>query len=105
VFALPVVDRYFGLETEGLGVVLLEAAAAGTPSVTGRSGGTAEAVVDRRSGFVIDARDPTQLIGAIERVLGDPETAQAMGRTGREHVRVHYSSTEPPTALLRWLDG
>ncbi len=38
VFALPVVDRWFGLEIEGLGVVLLEASACETPCVTGRSG-------------------------------------------------------------------
>ncbi|HET7482824.1 MAG TPA: glycosyltransferase family 4 protein, partial [Actinomycetota bacterium] len=55
VFTLPVTDRWFGYEIEGLGVVLLEAAAAGTACVTGRSGGTPEAVVDGVTGFVVDA--------------------------------------------------
>lgn len=104
-FVLPVVDRWRGLETEGLGVVLLEAAASGLPCVTGRSGGTPEAVVDGRSGYVIDARDRSRLKSAIEDILSKPGRAAAMGAAGRRHVELHYSSDQPPTGLLQWLDG
>ena len=105
VFALPVVDRYFGLETEGLGVVLLEAAACGRPCVTGRSGGTPEAVIDGRTGFVVDARQESELITALARLLADPGLAETMGAAGREHVANNFSAEEPPRALLDWLGG
>jgi phosphatidylinositol alpha-1,6-mannosyltransferase len=105
VFALPVVDRYLGLETEGLGVVLLEAASSGTPCVTGRSGGTPEAVIDGVTGFVIDARQDTELVSALARLLEDRSLAARMGRAGREHVAAEFSSSHPPDAMLRWLDS
>jgi phosphatidyl-myo-inositol dimannoside synthase len=103
VFALPVVDRWFGLEIEGLGVVLLEAAAAGKPCVTGRSGGTPEAVLDGATGYVVDATDRAQLVEALSKLLNDPAQAVAMGAAGRAHVAKHFSSTELPKALVGWL--
>lgn len=103
VFVLPVVDRYRGLETEGLGVVLLEASACGTPCVTGRSGGTPEAVIDGTSGFVIDAGNEDELVEKVAFLLRHPDEARAMGRAGRAHVQANYSSESAPEALLEWL--
>ena len=106
VFALPVADRYFGLEIEGLGVVLLEAAASGTPCVTGRSGGTPEAVIDGSTGFVVDAKDLRQLSDRIAWLLEHPTQAAEMGMAGREHVRKEFSALELPASFLAWLsDG
>ena len=48
VFAMLCRDRWGGLEAEGFGIVFVEAAACGVPSVAGRSGGSHEAVVDGR---------------------------------------------------------
>ena len=103
VFALPVVDRWFGLEIEGLGVVLLEAAACGTPCVTGRSGGTPEAVLDGETGYVVDATEPSQLIERTVALLTDPERAARMGAAGRRHVAANFSTEIEPEALLGWL--
>jgi phosphatidylinositol alpha-1,6-mannosyltransferase len=104
VFVLPVADRWFGLEVEGLGVALLEAEACATPCVAGRSGGTAEAVLDSETGFVIDGCDVASLTGRIAWLLDHPEKAAAMGRAGRAHVEAHFSGRVPP-ALLSWLES
>jgi phosphatidyl-myo-inositol dimannoside synthase len=103
VFALPVADRWWGLDVEGLGVVLLEAAACHTPCVTGASGGTPEAVIDGETGFVIDARDAGALRERIAYLLGDPETAQKIGRAGRRYVADEFANRPLPEALLNWL--
>jgi phosphatidylinositol alpha-1,6-mannosyltransferase len=103
VFALPVVDRWGGLETEGLGVVLLEAAACGTPCVTGRSGGTVEAVLDGVTGYVVDARDRDELAGALNKILAGRTESSEMGSAGREFVAQRYPPNHVPEALLRWL--
>jgi phosphatidylinositol alpha-1,6-mannosyltransferase len=103
VFALPVADRWFGLETEGLGIVLLEAAACGTPCVTGRSGGTVEATVHGATGLVVDATDKRELVTALRRLLDDPEEARRMGRVGRALVAGRYPPDHVPPSLLRWL--
>jgi phosphatidyl-myo-inositol dimannoside synthase len=103
VFALPVVDRWFGLEIEGLGVVLLEASACGTPCVTGRSGGTPEAVVDGHTGFVIDAEDEAALVDRVVRLLEDETLRSAMGGRARRHVQEHFGA-DVAAPLLEWLD-
>ena len=91
-------------EIEGLGVVLLEAAAVGKPSVTGRSGGTPEAVLDDVTGFVVDATDRQALVDALALLLTDREKANTMGIAGRHHVEENFSSKIPPKALVEWLD-
>jgi phosphatidylinositol alpha-1,6-mannosyltransferase len=103
VFALPVVDRWFGLEVEGLGVVLLEASACGVPCVAGRSGGTPEAVIDNETGFVLDATDRDALVEATVRLLQDRDLAARMGAAGRAHVEREFSDRSLPKPLLDWL--
>ncbi|MDQ4125500.1 MAG: glycosyltransferase, partial [Actinomycetota bacterium] len=89
--------------TEGLGVVLLEASACEVPCVTGRSGGTPEAVVDGVTGFVVDARDRDRLAGAIVRLLEDRDLARRLGRSGRRHVSDEFGG-RIPKALTQWLE-
>lgn len=103
VFGLAVTDRWFGLEIEGLGVVLLEASACETPCVTGRSGGTPEAVLDGVTGRVVDARDRKQLAGALIDLLEDPELRASMGAAARAHVAANFSAAVAPAPLLEWL--
>jgi phosphatidylinositol alpha-1,6-mannosyltransferase len=103
VFAFPVADRWGGLDTEGLGVVLLEAAACETPCVTGRSGGTPEAVIDGVTGYVVDARDGDALVERIGGLLADPSRAAEMGKRARAHVAKTFSADLPPAPLVRWL--
>jgi phosphatidylinositol alpha-1,6-mannosyltransferase len=105
VFALAVSNRWFGLEAEGLGVVLLEASASGTPCVTGVSGGTTEAVVDGETGFVVDARDGSQLVDRISALLANSALNAQLGRRAREHVMNNFSNRELPGALTQWLAG
>jgi len=103
VFALPVRDRYRGLEVEGLGIVLLEAAACEVPCVTGRSGGTPEAVIDGATGFVIDAADLSALADRIAGLLENPKLAEQLGKAGRKHVVDDFYGTARLKPLLDWL--
>ena len=76
-------ERWGGLEAEGFGIVFLEAAACGVPSVAGRSGGSHEAVVDGTTGFVVDPDDVTLLAQTLERLLVDAGLALRMGAAAR----------------------
>ncbi|MEA2508304.1 MAG: phosphatidyl-myo-inositol dimannoside synthase [Actinomycetota bacterium] len=104
VFVLAVADRWLGLEVEGLGVVLLEAGAAATPAVTGRSGGTPEAVIDGETGFVIDAHESDQLEAKVKWLLEHPVDANRMGVWGHAHVCREFSGAPLPPPLLHWLE-
>lgn len=57
--------------SEGLPIVLIEAAMSALPIVATDVGGCAEIVVDGHSGYVVPARDPRALADAIEKLLSD----------------------------------
>ena len=56
---------------EGWGMTITEAAACGTPAVATRIAGHSDAVVNERTGLLVD--DPIQLGAAIERLITDDE--------------------------------
>ncbi|MFH9005494.1 glycosyltransferase family 4 protein [Streptomyces afghaniensis] len=87
VFAMPCRTRRAGMEVEGLGIVFLEAAAAGLPVVVGDSGGAPDTVRDGETGFVVDGRDVGALAARLTVLLDDAELARDMGRKGRAWVR------------------
>jgi glycosyltransferase involved in cell wall biosynthesis len=77
--------------TEGLGLSLLEAAAAGIPIVAASAGGVPEIVQDGVTGLLVAPGDPKNLAGAMIRLLRRRETAQALGKAGRDFVRRNFS--------------
>ncbi len=87
VFAMPCRTRRAGMDVEGLGIVYLEASAAGLPVVAGNSGGAPDAVRDGETGYVVDGRDPAAVAERLVDLLGDPQRRAAMGAAGREWVR------------------
>lgn len=92
VFAMVCQQRWGGLEQEGFGIVFLEAAAAGTPQIAGRSGGSAEAVADGTSGLVVDdPADVHAVAGAMADLLTDPGRRAAMAEAGRRRCVEEFS--------------
>ena len=88
-FAMPCRSRWFGLEVEGLGLVFLEAAAAGLPVLAGDSGGSPETVIPGETGYIV--ADEEALDEGIRLLLDDPAGAREMGRKGRERILAEYT--------------
>jgi glycosyltransferase involved in cell wall biosynthesis len=89
-FVLPAVVDAKG-DTEGLGVVLLEAMAYGKPVVASAAGGIVDIVRDGRNGLLVPPGDAGALAGALRRLMGDTARAAEMGAAGREDVRAGFS--------------
>jgi len=68
---------------EGFGRVYVEAAMAGKPVVGSRSGGASEAVVQGRTGFVVDPDSIDEVAEALLAILQDPQLAARMGSAGK----------------------
>ena len=83
---------------EPLGLVALEAAAAGLPVVASDAGGVAEAVRDGVSGLLVAPGDPAALARALARLAADPAEAARMGRAGQGVVAADHSPSGWPTA-------
>lgn len=76
---------------EGLPYALLEAMAAGLPSVATAVDGVAEAIPDRRFGTVVSPADSGRMAREILALVEDASTRAEMGRRAREHVRDSFS--------------
>ncbi len=84
---------------EGLGLVLLEAAATGVPVIGSAVGGIPECIVDGQSGFLVPTRDASALADRMGVLLGDPSLRQRMGAAGRSHVERHFDARQQTRVL------
>ena len=78
-------------DTEGFGLVFLEAASAGKPAVAGVAGGTGSAVVDGVTGLRVDGEKLEAITAALARLLLDSMEAQRMGLNGRRRVLDNFT--------------
>jgi len=90
VFVLPsIVDRRG--DTEGLGVVLLEAMSYGRPVVATNVGGIPDIVRHEQTGLLVPQKDPHALAEALHRLLTDRDLAERLGAAGRDYAATHFS--------------
>ena len=78
-------------DTEGQGLVLQEAQACGLPVIATDHGPFPEGILPGRSGYLVPERDPEALARALLDLVRHPETWEALGRAGREHVEKNYN--------------
>lgn len=79
---------------EAFPYAVLEAMSLAAPAVVTDVGGTAEAVEDGRSGFVIRPRDPRAMAEAVGRLLDDRELAASLGTAARERVLQRFTRAQ-----------
>lgn len=90
VFVLPSIVSPSG-DTEGLGVVLLEALAAGTPVVASRVGGIPDIVKDGETGLLVEEKQPEALARAILQLLEQPALGRRLVEEGHRHIQQFFS--------------
>ncbi|MFB2969102.1 glycosyltransferase family 4 protein [Aerosakkonema sp. BLCC-F183] len=76
----------FPSRTETLGLVLLEAMAAGCPVVAARSGGIPDIVTDGVNGYLFDPTDEQGAIAATQRLLAHPEERETLRINARREA-------------------
>jgi phosphatidylinositol alpha-1,6-mannosyltransferase len=75
-------NREINGDTEGFGMVFLEAAACAKPTVAGLAGGTGAAVIDGITGLRVDGTSTQAVADALGRLLSDPLLAGELGERG-----------------------
>jgi glycosyltransferase involved in cell wall biosynthesis len=83
VFVLPSLN-------EGMGRVLLEAGAAGTPAVAASVGGVPDIIRNGETGILVPPRDARAIAEAVCSLARDPELGRAVGRAAHEAVVPAY---------------
>jgi glycosyltransferase involved in cell wall biosynthesis len=84
VFVLP-------SESEGLGRVIFEAMAAGTPAIGSQVGGIPEMIKHGVTGFLVPAKDPAALADSLRWMLEHPREARQMGERARAFAQEFFS--------------
>ena len=98
-FVLPAVVDSRG-DTEGLGVVLLEAMNYEVPVIASNIGGITDIVTHEQSGLLVPPGDATALADAIRRLAENPDGARALGRAGKADMEARFSW---PAIVRQWL--
>lgn len=91
-FAMPARELDGG-DVEGFGIVFIEAAYYGKPSLAGKAGGMGEAVLHGRNGFTLDGEKEEELAEKIELLLDDEELRERLGRRARELSQEYFCRT------------
>lgn len=78
--------------SEGLGRVIFEAMACGTPAIATRVGGMPDMVHDGETGLLVPADDQDALVSAVERALLHGDDMARMGANAREFARRFFST-------------
>jgi glycosyltransferase involved in cell wall biosynthesis len=92
IFVLPAIIDSKG-DTEGLGIVLIEALAHAKPIISTAVGGIPDVITSGKTGQLVSEKDPQALAQAILNVLANPEHFAEMGRKGLEDIQTRFSWT------------
>ena len=76
--------------SEGFGIALIEALAAGVPVVATDVGPCREILESGKIGLLVPPSDAKALAGGIAQLLGDPVLSARLSRDGLRHARAHY---------------
>jgi len=90
VFVLPACIDSKG-DTEGLGVVLIEAMSYKKPVIASRVGGIVDIIKDRETGLLVPEKNPIKLADAIYEVLDNKALANRLGEAGEKFIKANFS--------------
>ncbi|MBT9316374.1 glycosyltransferase family 4 protein [Leptothoe spongobia] len=89
VFVLPAIVDSKG-DTEGLGIVMIEALAHGKPVVATAVGGIPDVIKPEETGCLVPEKNPVALANAISELLDRPDWAAQLGRQGLADIQVRF---------------
>lgn len=89
IFAMP--NREVNGDTEGFGLVYLEAAACGKPSLAGLSGGTGSAVLNGETGIRVDGDSLDKIIVGLSKILSENSLREQLGDQAMGRAIANFS--------------
>ncbi len=76
-------------DTEGFGLVFIEAGACERPVIGGKAGGVPAAIDHGSTGLLVDGESPGEIAAAAIELLGNPDRCAQMGVRGLEKARAN----------------
>lgn len=101
VFVMPVSDDK--IDKEGFGLVFLEAAKFGVPSISTKIEGVNEAIIDQQTGILVDPKQPHELSRAILQLVNDSELRKQLGVHAKKHAMEEFTCDKQFSKLEPYL--
>ncbi|MCE5213548.1 MAG: glycosyltransferase family 4 protein [Methanobacterium sp.] len=89
-FVLPSIIDSQG-NTEGLGLVLLEAMACGLPVIGSNVGGITDIIVDGETGLLVQEKNVLEIYSSINKMIEDDDQRQQIRKNGQLRVKEQFS--------------
>jgi len=104
IFVLPAIIDSAG-DTEGLGVVLLEAMSFKKPIIASRVGGIVDIIKDKETGLLVEEKMPEELATAIEFLINNTEKRQVLAENGYRFQKKYFSWDRIISSILSSYKG
>lgn len=88
-FVLPAIVDSKG-DTEGLGMVLVEALSYGKPVIASAVGGIVDIIKNKETGLLVPEKDEKALAQAIVSILKNHSWAKELASGGYQHIKKHF---------------
>ena len=88
---------------EGFGIVYVEAALAGRPSIAARSGGQTDIVIDGYTGWLVDSNSE-KIAELLETLINDRVEIKIKGANARKHALSKFSYKRFATNMLKVIE-
>ena len=100
IFVLPAIVDSKG-DTEGLGIVMIEALAHEKPVIASAVGGIVDVIQSGVTGLLVNEKDPQVLAQSIIELIADPVRAKELGQRGLKDIQVRFGWSR---LVLLWQD-
>lgn len=77
---------------EGFGTVVIEAAAMGLPAVGTNIYGLSDAIVDGKTGLLVEPKNAEKLANALLHIIDDSDLCKALGQNAQKRANQYFSS-------------
>jgi phosphatidylinositol alpha-1,6-mannosyltransferase len=102
IFLMPTLQDKYSIE--GFGLTYIEAARFGIPSIAGISGGSSEAVINRKTGWCVDPNNNNQLISIIEKALVNIKERRQFGNNALKRFEEELNGEKAMQKLLNFIN-
>ena len=100
IFVLPAIVDSKG-DTEGLGIVMIEALAHEKPVIASAVGGIVDVIQSGVTGLLVNEKDPEALSQSIIELIADPVRAKELGQRGLKDIQERFGWSR---LVLLWQD-
>lgn len=90
---------------EGFPNVVLEASAAGLPTITTNATGAIDSVIEGTTGYRVDTGDSQAIVDRVNKLAADPQLARSLGNQARQRVLRSFKPEDVWNGYLEILTG